>query len=190
MTRQSPADLIRGGKLPEKDFPVCVDPDLVTEYERLVGSRDAAKQAGKTSLAGAATAELDDQIAAIQSQMDEKIVVLRLRALSRRRWAELKSEHLPRRDEEKNVVPEDLFLGVNSETFFEPLIHESIVGPELDAETVQLLIDEKLTDAQWNDLTTAVWNLNEKKVSVPFSLAASPNRKTSGSRSKRPNASA
>jgi hypothetical protein len=73
-----------------------------------------------------------------------------------------------------------MLVRVNSETFFEPLIRESIVSPVLDDETLTVLLDERLTDAQWNDLTTVVWNLNEARINVPFSSAASTSRKTSG----------
>lgn len=182
MTRQKAVDLIRGGKLPEKPFRYCTDPDLVAEYEQLVAKRDAAKQVASTSLAGKATADLDEQIAALEQQIDEKTVTLRLRALGRRKFAALKDEHPPRRDDDKNIIPDDLFLGVNNATIWEPLVHKSIVEPELDAETVQDLIDEKLTEGQWRELTTICWNLNEKTISVPFSSAASPNRKRSARR--------
>lgn len=176
MTRQNAVDLIRGGKLPEKPFAVCTDPDLIDEHGLLVAKRDAAKLADK------ATADLDEQVAALQEQIDEKTVTLRLRALGRRKFAALKDEHPPRRDDDKNVIPDDLFLGVNNATIWEPLVHKSIVEPELDAETIQDLIDEKLTEGQWRELTTICWNLNEKTISVPFSSAASPNRKRSARR--------
>lgn len=179
MTRQNPADLIRGGKLPEKDFSVCVDPDLVTEYEQLVGKRNAAKEVGRSSLAGSATAELDEQITDVQKRMEASTIVLRLRALSRRRWRELRDEYPARKAEDGSVLPEDMFLGVNREPFLNALVRESIVEPELDAETTDLLLDERLTDGQWDELNSLCWNLNESRVSVPLSSAASPSRKTS-----------
>lgn len=179
MTRQNPADLIRGGKLPEKPFPVCVDPDLVAEYEQLVAKRDTAKQVASTSLAGKATGELDAQIADLQQRMEAATIVLRLRALSRRRWRELRDEHPARKAEDGSVLPEDMFLGVNREPFLNALVRESIVEPELDAETVDLLLDERLTDGQWDELNSTCWNLNESRISVPLSSAASPSRKTS-----------
>jgi hypothetical protein len=140
VTRQNPVDLIRGGKLPEKDFPVCVDPDLVAEHEELVKLRDAAKEVGSTSLAGSATTELDEQIADLLTRMEAATVTLRLRALGRRRWKGLKDEHPPRKDAEGNILPEDLYVGVSRHEFFDALVRKSIVEPELDDETVTVLI--------------------------------------------------
>jgi hypothetical protein len=182
MTRQNPADLIRGGKLPEKSFPVCVDPDLVAEHEDLVAQRESKKSANAGSLAGGATTDLDEQISEVRKRMEAVTVVLRLRALGRRKWRDLKDEHPPRKDDENGILIEDVLARVNTETFFEPLVHMSIVEPELDEDTVQVLIDEKLTDGQWNDLTTICWNLNETSISVPFSSAASTNRRTTSRR--------
>ena len=173
-----PGALIRSGKLPEKDFPVCVEPDLVAEYEQLVQMRDAAKEAGAGSLAGGNTAEYDEQIADVQQRMQESTVVLRLRALGRLQWKALKDEHPARKNDDGTARPEDMFLRVNTETFFDPLVRKSIVSPVLDDETLGVLIDEKLTDGQWDELTTVVWNLNEAKISVPLSSAASPSRKS------------
>ena len=176
-----PGALIRGGKLPEKDFPVCVDPDLVAEYEQLVEMRDAAKAAGASSLAGGNTADIDAQFAALREQMDAATVVLRLRALGRRRWRELREEHPPRKDDDGNVIPQDV-LGVNYDAFFDALVRESLVEPQLDDDTLTLLIEERLTDRQWNDLTDVAWALNEARINIPFSFAASQSRKTSGSK--------
>jgi hypothetical protein len=175
-----PGALIRGGKLPEKDFPVCVEPDLVAEYEQLVEMKAAAKDAGAGSLAGGATTELDEQIADVQKRMEAATVVLRLRALGRLRWKALKDQHPARKGEDGKPLPEDMFVGVNRESFFNALARETIVAPVLDAETLVLLLDEKLTDGQWEELCTIAWNMNEAKISVPLSSAASPSRKSTG----------
>jgi hypothetical protein len=177
-----PGALIRGGKLPEKDFPVCVEPDLVAEYEQLVEARDAAKEAGAGSLAGGNTTALDEQIADVQKRMEESTVVLKLRALGRRQFRALRDEHPPRKDAEGKVDLGDLRLGVNRDTFFDPFIRETIVDPVLDEETLTLLIEQRLTDGQWDDLTTTAWNMNEAKISVPLSSAASPNRRSTSKR--------
>jgi hypothetical protein len=173
-----PGALIRSAKLPEKDFPVCVEPDLVAEYEQLVQMRDAAKEVGAGSLSGGATADLDEQIDAVQELMAEATVTLRLRALGRRRWRDLRDEHPPRKDDDGTVLPADL-LGVNYDAFFAALVRESLIQPALDAETIDVLLDEKITDRQWIDLTDVAWNLNEARISVPFSPAVSPSRTNS-----------
>ena len=166
-----PGALIRAGKLPEKDFPVCVDPDLVGEYEQLVEMRDAAKDAAKDagagSLAGRNTATFDEQITDVKVRMEESTIVLRLRALGRLRWKALKDQHPARKDDEGKPLPEDIFVGVNRESFFNALVRATIVGPALDEADREHLLDELLTDGQWEDLCTICWNMNEQKISVP-----------------------
>ncbi|HET6504764.1 MAG TPA: hypothetical protein VFG87_28780 [Amycolatopsis sp.] len=176
-----PGALIRAGKiLREAEFPVCTDQDLLTEYEELTARLDAAKDAPRDSLAsGGDVAGLTEQRDAVEERIAAKTVVLRLRALGRLRWKALKDEHAARKDGEGNMVPADMFLRVNTDTFFEVAVRESLIAPVLDDETRDLLLDEQINDAQWNDLGTLVWNLNEARVSVPFSSAASPSRKTS-----------
>lgn len=175
-----PGALIRGGKLPEKDFPVCVEPDLVAEYEQLVEMRDAAKDEGSGSLAGGNTTAFDERIDDVRKRMEAATVVLRLRALGRLRWKALKDEHPPRKDAEDKPDLADLRLGVNRDTFFDPFVRETIVDPVLDEETLTLLIENRLTDGQWDDLTTTAWNMNEAKISVPLFSAASPSRRSTG----------
>ena len=175
-----PGALIRAGKLPEKDFAVCVDPDLVAEYEQLVEMRDAAKDAGAGSLAGGNTATFDEQIADVQTRMEASTIVLRLRALGRLRWKSLKDEHPPRKGDDGKTIPEDVFVGVNRQDFFNALVRATIVAPVLDDADRDHLLDELLTDGQWEDLCTIAWNMNEAKISVPLSSAASPSRKSTG----------
>ena len=179
-----PGALIRAGKLPEKDFPVCVDPDLVSEYEQLVemrdAAKDAAKEAGAGSLAGGNTATFDEQIADVKVRMEESTIVLRLRALGRLRWKALKDEHPPRKGDDGKTLPEDVFVGVNRQDFFNALVRATIAGPPLDEADREHLLDELLTDGQWEDLCTIAWNMNEAKISVPLSSAASPSRKSTG----------
>jgi hypothetical protein len=176
--RIDPATLIRGGKLPRKPYSVCLEPDLVREHEDLLEQRTAVQEAGRDSLAGADTRELDQRIAELETQMTANTLTVWLRALPRPEFRALADKHPPRKDEDGKLTHQQDVIGVNYESFFSALLRLSIVEPELDAETVDLLLDERLTDRQWQDLTDVVWNLNRVTVNVPFLPGGLPNHRS------------
>lgn len=177
-----PGVLIRSGKLRTAEFPVCLDPDLVGEYEQLLTRRDEAKEATRASLAGGSVVELDTEIADLLEQMQAATITLVLRALPRPTFRALVDEHPPRRDADGKLTHAEDAIGVNAETFFEALIRGCLTAPVLDEETLTLLLDERLNDKQWMDLADCAWNLNRTTVDVPFSSAVSPSRRNSSAR--------
>jgi len=183
---------IRGGKPRTLAYRVCVDPDLVGEYERAVAERDEVKAAPRTTMAAAGVpAELEERIAALLEQIEADTIVLTFKALPRPEFGALRDQYPPKRNADGAIERHyDARLGVDTEGFFEPLIRASLISPVLDEETLTVLIEERLTDGQWDDLTTKVWNLNQATVSVPFSPAVSPTTPSSSPRSRRRNGSA
>lgn len=177
-----PGQLIRDGKLRTAEFPVCLAPDLVGEYERLLLARDAAREADSDSLAGGKAVEIDTEIAELLEQMQASTLTLVLKALPRPAFRSLIDQHPPRKDAEGKLTHDEDRLGVNYESFFDALVRASLVSPVLDEDTLTLLIEERLTDKQWQDLNDVAWNLNRTSVSVPFLPAVSPNRRTSSRR--------
>jgi hypothetical protein len=154
---------------------VCLAGELVGEYEEL--ERQLREVRGEDSLAspaGAIRARMDE----LRGEMAEETAEFRLRALPRKKFRELIAAHPPRKDDDGNVIQRD-YLGVNYESFFDALIRKSIVEPAIDADTLTLLLDERLTDRQFEDFTDVVWNLNRASVNVPFSPAASPSQPSS-----------
>jgi hypothetical protein len=123
--------------------------------------------------------------------MKENTYPFVLRSLGRSRWRKLMDQHPPRQEQEgvvsEAVATADAISGINRDTFFEPMLRASIVDPVLSNEQWQKLVHgveadpdkgieeepAKLTDRQYEDLVNAAWDLNQGKVSVPFSLAAS-----------------
>lgn len=177
-----PGQLIRNGKLKTDEFRACMDPDLIAEHQDLLDQRAAARARAEDSLAGGNVAELEEKIAGVLDRIEAQTVVLVLKALPRPEFRSLKDAHPPRRDPEGNPLPEhadDWRLGVNVDTFFDPLIRAELVSPVLDEDTLTMLLEERLTDGQWDALTTVAWNLNLDKISVPFSSAVSPSRRSS-----------
>ncbi|HEY9411117.1 MAG TPA: hypothetical protein VIP77_16175 [Jiangellaceae bacterium] len=173
--------LIRGAALPERSVEICMHPDLVAEHERLERELDKAKRQPRDSLAaGGAERQLAEQIQKLEADMEEATVEFKLRAMPRPTWKEFVAAHPPRKDGDK-VDERDAYIGVNTETFFPAIVRRSVIRPELDDELWTLLLDEKLTDRQFDMLSNAAWALNRGEVDVPFSRAASRTLETSES---------
>lgn len=168
-------DALKAAKLPERVVPVCLQLDLQDEFETAERELQEALQRPRDSLAaGGVPTELSERVKALEDQMRKASHDFRLRAHPRPKWKALLAEHQPRKDPESGDVDErDKYIGVNVETFFPALIRASIVEPELDDEDWALLVDEKLTDRQFDQLSDAAWALNRRDVDVPFSRAAS-----------------
>lgn len=192
-----PGALIRDGKLRTGTFPACMDPDLIVEHAQLLEQREelaeqrASQQASASdSLAAKAStpdldgqiADLDKQVAALEKQIQGATVVLTLRALPRNEFRAMFDRHPPRKDDEGKLTHGQDVIGASFEAFFDDLLRASIVDPKLDAETLDLLLDERLTDRDWERLTDVAWGLNRAVVSVPFLSAVSPSRRNSSPR--------
>lgn len=163
------ASLIREAKLPERTVPICLRADLVSRYHELSARLDRIKDANQAadSMVGEDQTPLTAEKAALEGEMRAATVPFVLRALSRPRFRDLIAQHPPRKDDEGNVVQTD-WIGVDTSRFYDVLIRQTVVEPQLDEETWQLLLNEKLTDRQYNDLAEAGWDLCRDKVDIPF----------------------
>lgn len=174
--------LIRSAQLPQDSVPVCMRADLVAEHERLERELDKAKRQPRDSLAAGGTErQLAEQIQALEAEMEESTVEFKLRAMPRPTWKEFVAAHPPRKDDTGKVDERDAYIGVNSDTFFPAIVRRCTIAPELSDELWTLLLDEKLTDRQFDQLANKAWALNRSEVDVPFSRAASRTLETSES---------
>lgn len=166
-------DLILAAKLPERTVPLCLRGDLVAEHEELCARLAAAERQPANSLAGNPEVQpLAAAIRTLEEQMAGHVVQFRLRALPRRQWAGLVAKHPPRTDDGGRILDSDA-AGVNVDEFMAEVLHQCMVEPVLSDEVFAHLVDESLSDAQYEELTDAVWSLNRRKVDIPFSHAAS-----------------
>lgn len=168
-TRKIKAE-IKAAKLPQRSVEVCLRGDLVAEFEGLQRELERLGERPKQPmLVGDVEAQrVAKRIEAVRAQMREHSVALTVQSMPRRAWTEFVASHEPRKD-----VDADKALGFNTTTLYEALVRESVVDPVLDDEDWRRLLDEVLTDAQFESLAQAAWDLNRKDVSVPFSWAAS-----------------
>jgi hypothetical protein len=162
-------ELLAAARLAEQQVPVCLRPDLLAAYTDAEAALEAAEKAHKTSgsldageklAAAAAVEELRDQMLAAS-------VRFTVRALPRRRWSALYAEHPPREADDG-----DTRVGFNRDTFYDALVRECVVEPQLSDEQWAAL-DAALSTAQYAALKTAAWLVNNADVDVPFLLAAS-----------------
>lgn len=162
-------EALAGAKLPEKTVPICLRGDLQADFEQLEKRLDEAMRGRGDSLAAGSTVnQLAEQIESLRAEMEAQTVVFRMRAVPRRQWTALVAAHPPRDD--NNV---DRSLSVNESTFTAALIEACTVDPTLTSEQWTTLLDEQLTEFQYNKLFNAAWSLNARDVDVPFSHAAS-----------------
>lgn len=187
------SEILAGAKLPEDTVDLCLRADLVAEHERLDAELEARLERPNQKLGGdPRRAELAAQIVALEEQMRESTITVRLRAMPKRRWRALVMAHPPRLNEDGARIPVD-FRGVNSDTFYDPLIRASVTEPELtddqwthllghtaaEAEALEAagkgdeVQDGVLTSRQHDGLFAAAWDLNRDEVTVPKSSAAS-----------------
>lgn len=187
------SEIFAGAKLPEDTVDLCLRADLVAEHERLDAELQERLEQPSQKLGGdPRRAELAVQIVTLEEEMRESTITFRLRAMPKRRWRQMVLDHQPRLDENGDRIPAD-YRGVNSDTFYHPMIRASVVKPELTDEQWTRLLghtapeveeleaagkgdeveDGLLTSRQYDRLFTASWDLNRDEVTVPFSSAAS-----------------
>jgi len=173
--------LLDNAKPPFAEIPICLRGDLQAAWEKLDAQLIDLRNAAAATLAGTPSTEqveLAGQIKALEEQMANSTVIVRLEALSRRPWRDLIEAHQPR---EGNAG--DASLGFNQETYFDALVGACIVSPEFDEERLEKFLN-KITPNQFDTLSGAAWGLNRRDVSVPFSRTASLINMSSGGTSK------
>lgn len=169
--------------LAETTVPICLNGKLRAEYARVKARIDeraaAAASAADTTLPG------DDRLSSkgprqdpdpeqpeldrLVEQMRKYTVQVVLRAQPKEEWNELFAAHPPRTDKQTGKRnPRDM-IGVNYDTFFPALVRKSVVSPEMTGDRWQKFY-AKLSDAQFNKLANAAWEINQTEDDVPFSL--------------------
>jgi hypothetical protein len=156
-------------RLPERSVELCLRGDLVAELQELqremVDAEREEQVAG--SLDGGRARELAEQVLQLREQMLDDTIVVRLRALPRKKKRDLMAAHPPREDNETDRV-----VGFNEDTLTAAMLRACAVDPVLD-EADWVRFEEVLSDGQWIALNSAVWSVNTQDVDIPFSRRAS-----------------
>jgi hypothetical protein len=173
--------IIDAAQLAERTLALCLRGDLQARFEELEREFEAANEArgdsvasGATSLAsGGRARELAEEMEALRVQMRASTITVVLRAMPRKKWQALCEQHPPRQDDDGKLLVEDRASGVNNDTFWEPAIRGCWVSPVLTPARMKRLLDEALSNRQYDLLATAVYAVNNSDVDIPFSPAAS-----------------
>lgn len=169
MSKPDVAALLADARRPERTVALCLRGDLQAEVEELERQLEEAAEAPGDKLSdGGAARALAEQIEAMRTEMKGSTVTFRLRALSRKAFADLVAKHPPAAGDEKGQS-----LGYDADSFFPALVAASAVEPELTGAQWDALLDDTLTSRQFGDLADAAMALNRRPVDVPFSFAAS-----------------
>jgi hypothetical protein len=142
------------------------DWDLVEEYNRLEG-----QAANPTSMAGADRTRLDE----LAAQLAADTMAFRFEALGRRSLRKLLDEHPPRDGKQRDQI-----LGFDEDAATAAVIRRCLKEPDLAEKALDELLDEDLTDGQYERLSDAVWAINRRIIDLPLSLTASTPPRTSG----------
>lgn len=172
---------------------LCTDLDLAAQHENLQVALAAERaKPGTEMLAGNPEARrLAEEITGLEAQMVASTVVVTLRALTRKRWAELVAAHPPREDNE-----DDAAYRVNVSTFVDAAMVESIekVTRADNSEVVDFAgtdwpeAADEMSNAQWNEFAVDLFRLNNGVTAGPTSRAASLLMRPSEANSGQPEA--
>ncbi|MEV8638091.1 hypothetical protein AB0395_41210 [Streptosporangium sp. NPDC051023] len=132
--------------------------DLAVAKEKPV---EAGTLAGDTDPMATAIAQ---QIQELRARMREHTVVFRFQGLSSKVYSDLVASHPPKDDSKRGDVDWD--------TFSVALVATCAVEPKMTVDEAGQLA-ESLTQAQWDALFTASYEVNKADIDVPFSYAAS-----------------
>ena len=173
--------LIDAAQPAQRSIALCLRGDLVSEFEELERRLEDAQASDKgDSLASGGTVRaIIEQQDALREQMKASTVTVVLRAMPRKDFRNLCDRHPPKVDEDGKVDPDDARAGVNTDTIWDPLIRACWSTPVIDKARMTLLLDEKLSNRQYERLALLAMNVNQSDVDIPFSFAASRLRQTS-----------
>jgi hypothetical protein len=166
------AEIIRKATRRTVEVPVFLAGEMVVEYEALQRQLSEVQRVTADSLDGGPAVGIAQRMEALREQMAEHQIIVTLCALSRLAYRQLLAAHPPRRNEEGEILPEDM-RGFNGDTFYPAIIKACWSGPVLDDETRNHLLDEVLTDRQFDEIAISAVNVNRGAVDIPFSRAAS-----------------
>lgn len=169
-----PLAIIDTAKPAEDTLPLCLRGDLVAQFQELDRQRqaEAEKPPVDSLAAGGRRREIAEAMEALREEMKASTVVFRVRAMPRKKFRELCDAHQPRLAVDGTIHRDDRALGVNQATFWDPLIRACLVEPVLDEPRLAKLLDEVLSDYQFEQLAGAAFAVNRSDVDIPFSSAA------------------
>lgn len=169
-------DFLDGYQLPVEEVPVCGRPALITEHAQL-----EAKIAGQRISGGLGPPDpaLLDRLAELEAEIHSSVMVVKLRAVPHRPWADLLAAHPPTSEERA------LGYGAHPATFEAAALAACAIEPTFTVAQAERMA-ETLPRSEWDALLVAVRRLHEDRSTAPKSLLLSVLRPTSAAYSATP----
>lgn len=162
-------DILSKAALPERAVTLCLREDLVAEYERLDEQLRTASRTAASLAEPAQATTIARRMDELRTEMLDSSVTFQLRAWPATRFARLRDQldsMKKGKDETDEAFADRWHIAVCD------LVSKMLVEPSATPEQIATLAD-RLSAAQWRDLSDAAWNINAKGQPIPFSAAAS-----------------
>lgn len=154
---------------------VCFDRALVARYEK--AARELANATLETDgMLEGASREIEERVAQLEQELQEKTRTLRFESIGGRAWKELLADHPPTDD------PRDKQAGYNIETFVPDALSKSCTSPGLSVEDARWII-ETMPEGVTGDVVRACFDANleggnPKKAAATVAVARSRSKST------------
>lgn len=174
-------------KRAESVIEFCTDLQLRADWESAQEDLLSARSNTSGRLVDGDASDAASRVRDLETQMEDAVLLFRLRAVPRKQWQETVAAHPPRDDNDS-----DQSMGVNISTFFDALLGQSpdpakglestIVAvtykvsgavEDFDPAADWQALADAMTDGQYGEFATKVFELNRQSVGRPFSAAAS-----------------
>lgn len=178
-----------------EDVELMLDGDLRSRYEKVKARIDARAAARAAADESATHADVDrvqagddrlsTKLGALEDTTDEadrdheqdvadlllaemrkKRFKARLKSMPRPKYNELVEKHPPRRGDDGMPIIAD-YSGVNTSTFYEPLVRACLVKPVITTDEQWALFLEALNDKQFDKLAHAAARINRRDEDIP-----------------------
>jgi len=163
------------------DVPVCLGGDLLTAHEQAAVELQQALDADDGLVGTDEVRAAAEKVTEIEEQLEEQTVTFRLRALSRKEWADLLAKFPPSVEQRRAGHDADPDL------FPVAAIAASIVEPEMTEDEFRRLSESPLlTFGDFQKLFLAVMRLNVPPTTAPKLAAATELLRLNGPSSTTP----
>jgi len=169
-------DFLDGYEPPVEEVPVCGRPGLIAEHAQV--EAEVAGHSIHGSLGGPPK-ELLHRLAELEAEIAESVIVVKLRAIANRPWADLLAAHPPTTEERAKGY------GVHPDTFEPAALAACAVEPELTVAQAERMANT-VPRSEWTALTEAVRRLHEDRSTAPKSPLLSVLRPASAASSATP----
>jgi hypothetical protein len=160
---------------PQAQVELCLEADKFDQHQATLVRLQTAK-----NLAGdrpsTEVLDIQERLAAIETEMADATVVFRFRALARKQFAEIETANPPRPDHRADET-----YSVNTDTIVDALVPHSLieVREKVSGEQVEFnaadwpTFSDDLTDGQYTAFLVTLLGVNRAKLDAPFSRTES-----------------